>query len=174
MKIFPLMLLATILPATLFRPCVAADNVNLKVTGKVVAGACTVRPNDVIKNIDLGNNLAAKSAVGSMSATQRFTIVLINCPPGLTTATATFSGKPAAIQPDYIYENTATDSPAKNVGIVLQKMNGIAGLGNGQTYSLAVKSGTSATYTLETYAYSLGNATPGNISASVVMTLAYN
>lgn len=164
----------TALPGVFCTTSQAADTVSINVTGKVVASPCTIKPDDVVKNISLGDTLVPKVETGSMSAIQKFTVTLTDCPPGTSSVTATFSGAPASSLPDWTYANTAATTPAANVGVVLQTSGGGSGLGNGKTYKIDIQSGVDPVFNLETYAYSLGSSMPGNISASIVMSLSYN
>lgn len=175
MKYLRLFVCAASLLSSTFIVAQAADNLSINVTGKVVAGPCQIDPNDLVKNISLGDNIPAQDTVGTMGETQDFTITFTNCPKGTSGFTATFSGTPASINPESAYANTATENPAKNVALVLQKNgDGSGGLGNGQVWNVDASGNQTPVLHMQTSAYSLGNATPGNISTSIVMSLEYN
>ncbi|WP_324723726.1 fimbrial protein [Lelliottia sp. JS-SCA-14] len=173
MKFLRLFICAASLFSTVLVTAQAADNVTINVTGKVVASPCVISPDDVVKNIDVGDAIPANDAVGAISATQNITITLTNCPSGSSSVTATFSGSQSDVLPEFMYNNTAATNAAGNVGIVLQRSS-TSGLGNGKTYKLDIVKGENPVFNMQTYAYSKGNSSPGDISTSIVMALEYN
>ncbi len=151
-----------------------AADVTINVTGKVVASPCTV-DNSGVYNIDLGQNISAATLnpANSYSAWKNFNVTLSNCPAGTTKVTAAFSGT-ADSNNSAMYANTTGTGYAQNVAVQLQ--NGTAGTntGNGATMTVNVASN-AATFPLQARAYSTpGGATPGNISAAVLMNMTYN
>ncbi|WP_324723728.1 fimbrial protein [Lelliottia sp. JS-SCA-14] len=173
MKLLRLFVCTVSLFCTLCINAQATSSASINVSGKVIASPCQISPDDLVKNISLGDEIPAKDAVGTMGERQKFTITLTDCPSGTSSVIATFSGTPASMQPDFAYANSATENAAKNVAVVLQYSDS-TGMGNGKTYKVDVTSGVNPVFYLQTNAYSLGNATPGDISASIVMSFEYN
>lgn len=159
----------------------AADPVQINVTGKIVASPCIIDDGSALKNISLGDQLqsADLNAAGSSSAWVPIDVIFKSCPAGTSTITATFHGTADAGDPTTLYSNSAVDTgddkAAKNIAVQLE---GLANepYGNGKTATLNIASaGATPTFKMHTRAFSKnGGATPGNISAVITMSFAYN
>lgn len=175
MKTLRLFVCAVSLFSTLCVTAQAGDNVSIEVTGKVVASPCQINPDDLVKNIDLGQAIPAQDAAGAMGEPQNFTVTLTDCPSGTSNIAVTYTGAPASVNPDYVYANTATENAAKNVGVLLQvNDSGVKPLGNGKVWNVVIAHGSDPVLHMTTKAYSLGDAAPGNISSTIVMSFEYN
>lgn len=149
------------------------DPVTITITGNIVASPCQVDADSTNIGIALGDDIQASSGVTAgtnMSGTKNTQIKLINCPAGTSSVTATFHGTPDPGNPDFMYKNTGT---ATNVAVVLQADSN-TGLGDGKTKTIDVDENKQAIFPLESYAYSLGGATPGTISSVVTVSFTYN
>lgn len=132
----PLMCLV-ITCAVLNNTALAGDTVSLSVTGNVLAAPCDIRSDSVTKTVDLGDGAPVQAGLlqtpGSATKWIPFTLGLVNCPGGTTKATIEFSGKPDAVNPEDLYENTGT---AGNIAIQLQ------GAGESRSETVNVSPGT--------------------------------
>ena len=82
-----LMACATALPA------LSADNVDIKVTGRIIAAPCVFNGGNSNMNIDLGNIQATNMFTpGSSSDPVSFNLLFTRCPPGTLSVTTRFSG----------------------------------------------------------------------------------
>ena len=162
-------LLAGIL-SSILRPAYAADNVIVSFTGNIQQASCTVDgPTNI--PVDLGTLQATSlAAAGSSSPWIPFSLILNNCPNGLLTATATFTGTPDSQDINSMYKNTGTSNP---LAVQLQSGDGTLALGNNKTWQRQV-TGSTVTYDLRTRAYSgAGAVNPGTIGAIVLATFTY-
>lgn len=169
------LLLSLIVSATLFCSGTRSEPVNINVTGKVVAATCTI-DNHGIYNVDFGKNIktSALSQANSSTPWQAFNIILSRCPAEISHVTVGFSGR-ADPTDDSRYANMMGISYAQNVSIELQKITGSINAGNGKNISTAVKSDRKAIFDMQARVYSkMGDATPGNITAIVIMNFSYN
>ncbi|TNV21334.1 type 1 fimbrial protein [Buttiauxella sp. B2] len=148
----------------------ASDDVQINITGTIVASPCKVDPTNPT-TIALGDDIQAADLAsnGARSAMVEFHIKLIDCPAGTTGVTATFHGASESSMPDWLYANGGT---AKNVAVLLQASS-VYGMGDGKTMYIPITDG-GVDYPLYTQAYSLGAATPGTISAAITMSFVYN
>jgi len=163
------MLLGGMLSSILL-PVHAADNVIISFTGNIQQASCTVDgPTNI--PVDLGTLQATSlAAAGSSSTWIPFSLKLNNCPNGLLTATATFTGTPDSQDINSMYKNTGTSNP---LAVQLQSGDGTLALGNNKTWQRQV-TGNTVTYDLRTRAYSgAGAVNPGTIGAVVVATFTY-
>ncbi|WP_368888706.1 fimbrial protein [Morganella morganii] len=168
----PLMCLV-IAGAVLNNTALAGDTVSLSVTGNVLAAPCDIRSDSVTKTVDLGDGAPVQAGLlqtpGSATKWIPFTLGLVNCPAGTTKATIEFSGKPDAVNPEDLYENTGT---AGNIAIQLQGAGGEP-FGNGKRFTGDIAAG-SYTYNLRARVYSeTGKVTAGTIRAAVTTTFTY-
>lgn len=150
----------------------AADAVTINVTGNIVASPCTVDPDSVTKSVPLGDIQAASmNEAGSGSEWVDFDIKLINCPAGTTSVTATFSGTADTDSPADSYANTGT---ATKVAVQLETSDTEEPLGNGKTSDVDVSSDKTATWGLQTRAFSTaGSVTPGTIASVISVNFTY-
>jgi len=150
----------------------ADEPVTINVTGTIVASPCTIDPQSITKNISLGDDIQTSDLVtaGSQSQTVTADIILTKCPAGTSSVTATFHGTADSTDPTKLYTNTGT---AENVAVGLEG-DSAQGLGDGQTYTLAITSGVDPDFKVSAYAYSLGDVTPGTINSVVTVGFAYN
>jgi minor fimbrial subunit len=166
------MLSALIMGAVISSTCVKADDpVTLNITGKIVASPCEVSSDSVTKAVDLGQNIQASDLqTGGVGTTWvPFTINLISCPPGTSSAVMTMHGTADGTNPADMYVSTGT---ANNVAVQLQSSTATP-LGNGKSITGNVVSG-AVTYNLQARAYTQnGSVTPGTISSVVTATLTY-
>ncbi|ENC9862337.1 type 1 fimbrial protein [Klebsiella variicola] len=172
MKIESLMK-SVILSALLSTGGMAAD-VMINVTGKVVTSPCMV-DNSGIYNIDLGQNIstATLNPANSYSPWKKFNVTLSNCPAGTTKVTAVFSGTVDGNN-NTMYANATGEGYAQNIAIQLQDSTAGMNVGNGATMTVNVVN-SAATFPLQARAFStLGGATSGYISASVLINMTYN
>lgn len=151
----------------------AADTVNLKITGTIKASPCTVVADSGGNiNVPLGENIQATSLTASRgSEWQPVTMHLTDCPTSTTSVTAAFSGTPADEETG-LYKNTGD---AGNVQIELQNAVLNQRVGDGDTMIAPVVSATSdATFNLRARAYSsIGNVTPGSVIGTVQVAFTY-
>lgn len=146
-----------------------ADPANLNLTGNVVASPCVLVNSDII--IELGSDIQSKDLAVEGSATEwkPFTVELVNCPAATSTATVTFNGVVAPLNPN-MYSNSGT---ATNVAIDLQTSAGIP-LGNLSTLTQSVETDRSVDYELRARIYAVANnVLPGTVNSIVDMTLTY-
>lgn len=152
----------------------AADPVQITVTGNVVATPCEVTADSKSMNIDLGQGsdlqTADLNAAGSSSDWVPFTIALENCPAGTSNVTATFHGTADADDAASLYSNTGT---ATKVAVQLEGVDSTP-YGNGKTSKIDIAS-SAASWKLQTRAFSkAGGVTPGTISSVITMSFDYN
>ncbi|MEH8822889.1 fimbrial protein, partial [Klebsiella pneumoniae] len=88
-KLILLMACAMVLPA------MSADNVDIKVTGRIIAAPCVFNGGSENMNVDLGNIQATNMFTpGSSSDPVTFHLLFTRCPPGTLSVTTRFSGTP--------------------------------------------------------------------------------
>lgn len=160
-------MLATAISASLY----AADT-NINITGKVVAQPCIVNGGNTNLDVDLGDIPATLlQGPASSSVEKPFSLDLTSCPAGTSSVVARFSGTSDPVAGINYYKNTGT---ATNVAVALIQASTGNLKGSGTTITQSVQSGT-VSYALKAKAYSsVGNATSGTISATVVATMTYN
>lgn len=151
----------------------AADTVNLKITGTIKASPCTVvadSGNNI--TVPLGNDIQATSLTAKTGSEWKpVTMHLTDCPTSTTSVKAEFSGTPAAEETG-LYQNTGD---AGNVQIELQNAVLNQRVGNGSTMVAPVVSATNdATFSLRARAYSsTGDVTPGSVIGTVLVAFTY-
>jgi minor fimbrial subunit len=152
----------------------AADNVNIQITGKVIASPCTtVNGGQNPLTVSLGNDIGASTlqSAGSNSPWVEFDVALTGCPAGTANVKATFTGSPDTVDGTR-WLNTAA-SKALNTSVELKDKATNVMLSNGSMLTAPVASNT-ATFKLKTAAYSSqGNATPGDISTVILASFVY-
>lgn len=152
----------------------AADT-TINLTGKVIAGACTIS-NSGSYNITLVDvNAATLNPANSYGAWKTIDVTLTNCPAGTTSVTATFGGT-ADTADGTKYANLLGLGFASNVSVQLQNRSGtVADRGVGSTMTAYVDGSHNALFDLQARPYSKnGNATAGSINSVVLMNFTYN
>lgn len=151
-------------------PCMAFADSKLTISGKVVAGACTVDVNTVDRTIYLGSvqsfDLRRPTSGGEWVD---FTLEVNQCPVGLAFATAKFSGDPDTDDVT-TYKNTGNST-----GASLQLGARTTIYGNGTSMKSSIDpSMHKATFPLSARIYSAkGNATSGTFYSVVNVTFSY-
>ncbi|WP_416186429.1 fimbrial protein [Enterobacter wuhouensis] len=156
-----------------YRPSIAADNVNINVIGRIIASPCIFNAGSSNLDISLGNVQSTNMATpGSASVPVPFNLRFTQCPAGTRSVTVSFTGNPdPAAGMDY-YMNSGS---ATNVAIAMSEANTgmLKGTGSSITQSIAADR-TSTIAMLASFKSIKGGATPGSVSAVVVMTMQYN
>ncbi|VXD06033.1 conserved exported hypothetical protein [Enterobacterales bacterium 8AC] len=156
---------------------VAADPVQVNITGKVIASPCSLDTANSDLAIDLGNiKVASMKVPGTYGGTERlFNLVLKNCPSNTSRVVATFSG--VADEDDAtLFANTGS---AKGVGIKVktrdEPYSATTVRPDQSTWVLPVESATkSANLAFASRVYTTtGNVTTGTISAVMQVTFTY-
>ncbi|WP_117135386.1 fimbrial protein [Klebsiella variicola] len=120
-----LMACATALPA------LSADNVDIKVTGRIIAAPCVFNGGNSNMNIDLGNIQATNMFTpGSSSNPVSFNLLFTSCPPGTLSVTTRFSGTPDPEAGMNYYQNSGT---ATRVAIAMSDATTGVLMGNGSS-----------------------------------------
>ncbi|HKN02993.1 MAG TPA: fimbrial protein [Buttiauxella sp.] len=152
----------------------AGDNVNIQITGKVIASPCTtVNGGQNPLTVSLGNDIGASTlqSAGTNSTWIDFDLALTGCPSGTNNVKATFTGSPDTVDGTR-WANTAA-SKALNTSVELRDKATNVLLSNGSMLSAPVASN-KATFNLRTAAYSAqGNAQPGDISTVILASFVY-
>ncbi|AWS49699.1 MULTISPECIES: fimbrial protein [Providencia] len=170
MKITPknlLLLSSLIFSGNLF----AASTVTLNFTGNIRAATCNITGGN---NIDI--DLKSISAdvfrnASSGSNWNTFNISLNNCSSFINQVKLTFTGTADTADVASLYKNQGT---AKNLAVQLQNGNGTTALGNQKILQVPTNGQANINIPLRTRAFSsLGNATPGTISANITATITY-
>lgn len=145
---------------------VFAYDLVIRVNGFISGIPCTVETN--MLKLDLGKIYASELVKpGASSQWVNGTIKLSNCPSGVQTLSANFSGE----QGNYYYKNKGT---AKNVEIQLQTATGID-LNNGKRQNLSITPQREALLPVRIRAYSGGGkAGDGTIQTTISITYIYN
>ncbi|MDQ1884175.1 fimbrial protein [Aeromonas salmonicida] len=147
----------------------AEDGTDIKFSGRVIVSPCEIDTHSVL--IDFGDvpldSFNEHGKGGFVSARLK----LVDCPISTKKITATFSGEPETISPLYYYRNKGT---AKNIQIELKDADSNAGLGNGCSKTVDVRSDHTAIIELQSRVNSEGkNATPGTVSGVVQVDFTY-
>ena len=124
-------------------------------------------------DVNLGDIQATNMATpGSSSDPVAFNLLFTNCPAGTRSVTASFTGTPDPLAgPDY-YLNSGT---ATNVAVAMSEAGSGALKGTGSSITHNIAADRTATLAMQASVKSVsGGATPGTISAVVVMTLQFN
>ncbi|WP_449720031.1 fimbrial protein [Actinomadura verrucosospora] len=170
MKIIPknlLLLSSLIFSGNLF----AASTVTLNFTGNIRAATCNITGGNNI-DIDLKNISAdVFRNASSGSNWNTFNISLNNCSSFINQVKLTFTGTADTADVASLYKNQGT---AKNLAVQLQNGNGTTALGNQKVLQVPTNGQANINIPLRTRAFSsLGNATPGTISANITATITY-
>lgn len=170
MKITPknlLLLSSLIFSGNLF----AASTVTLNFTGNIRAATCNITGGNNI-DIDLKNISAdVFRNASSGSNWNTFNISLNNCSSFINQVKLTFTGAADTADVASLYKNQGT---AKNLAVQLQNGNGTTALGNQKVLQVSTNGQANINIPLRTRAFSsLGNATPGTISANITATITY-
>lgn len=162
-------LAATLISSNIF----AADSVNVSVTGNIVASPCIFNGGNNNLDINLGNIQASNMATpGSSSDPVAFNLLFTQCPAGTRSVTVSFTGNPDPVAGADYYMNSGS---ATNVAIAMSEAATGAMKGTGTSITQAISADRTATMAmLASVRSSTGGATPGSISAVVVMTMQYN
>lgn len=173
-------LLNMLLPALVVLPgttALAADTASVKVTGKVVASACTVDTGlGSGKTVDLGTLGRTKfQFAGNAGEWADFSLNLTDCPQGTTRSIVTFTGD-ADGDDATLFANTEPGSgAASNVAIQLTKGDDHnAVLSNNSTLEAAVDTGRNIIFPLSARLITpTGGTQPGKVSGTVMVNFAY-
>ncbi|MEY1197450.1 fimbrial protein [Providencia rettgeri] len=149
----------------------AASTVTLNFTGNIRAATCNITGGNNI-DIDLKNISAdVFRNASSGSSWNTFNISLNNCSSFINQVKLTFTGTADTADTASLYKNQGT---AKNLAVQLQNGNGTTALGNQKVLQVPTNGQANINIPLRTRAFSsLGNATPGTISANITATITY-
>lgn len=151
----------------------SADNVNLGVTGNIVASPCVFNGGNAQQDINLGNIQATNMVTpGSSSDPVAFNLQFTQCPAGTRSVTVSFTGNPDPVAGVEYYMNNGS---ATNVAVAMREAGTgmLKGTGASMTQNIAADR-TASMPMLASVISRSGGATPGSISAVVVMTMQYN
>ncbi|WP_370964709.1 fimbrial protein [Enterobacter wuhouensis] len=151
---------------------VAADTVNLNITGNVVSAPCIVNGGSGNINVNLGDIQASTLAEAySASTVVPFDIRLSNCPNGISRVEATFTGTSDPVAGTSYYRSTGT---AGNVAVALLTASTGTLKGNGTTSIMHVQTDRTASLPMHAKAYSrMGGASAGTIRSVVTLGFTY-
>ncbi|MEH0885553.1 type 1 fimbrial protein [Enterobacter sp. UNJFSC 003] len=150
-----------------------ADSVNVGVTGNIVASPCLFNGGNNALDINLGNIQATNMVTpGSSSAPVPFILQFTQCPSGTRSVTVTFTGSPDPAAGTNYYKNSGS---AARVAVAMRDAGTGMLKGTGSSMTQTVGADRTATMAMQASVKSLaGGATPGSISAVVMMTMQYN
>ena len=152
----------------------AADNVNINITGKVIASPCTtINGGSSSLNVDLGQAIQASSlaAAGSGSPMTTFDLPVEGCPASTTNVKVTFTGAPDATDAT-LWSNGAANS-ATNTAVELSQQTTGTILSNNSSLTGAVADG-KTTFKLQARVLSTdGSVMPGDVSSVVLASFEY-
>lgn len=151
----------------------AADSVDLGVTGNIVASPCLFNDGGAQMDISLGNIQAINMMTpGSSSTPVAFNLLFTQCPTGTRSVTVSFTGNPDPVAGADYYMNSGS---ATNVAVALRDAVTSTLKGTGASITQNITTDRTATIPMLASVISpSGGATPGSISAVVVMTMQYN
>lgn len=155
-------------------PSMAADTVNINVTGTIVASPCVINGGSANLNVDLGSTIQASTlaSAGATSTPVAFTLPITACPVGTSSVQVTFSGTPDPVAGANYYKSTGT---ATNVAVGLYQASNGNLLGNGSSVTQTVQGDRTASLAMQAKAYSAsGSVMPGTINSVIVATMQYN
>lgn len=166
-KLVLLMACAIVLPA------LSVDNVDIKVTGRIIAAPCVFNGGSENMNVDLGNIQATNMFTpGSSSDPVTFNLLFTRCPPGTLSVTTRFSGTPDPEAGMNYYQNSGT---ATRVAIAMSDATTGLLMGSGSSITQNIAADRTATIPMSAMVTSVaGRPTPGSIHAVVVLTMQYN
>lgn len=151
----------------------SADSVSVGVTGNIVASPCIFNGGNTQLDINLGNTEATNMATpGSSSDPVPFTLSFTQCPVGTRSVTVSFTGTPDPVAGADYYMNSGS---ATNVAVAMREADTGTLKGTGSSITQNIAADRTATMAMQAAVKSFsGGATPGSISAVVVMTMQYN
>lgn len=154
-------------------PAYAGDNIDVDVTGDIVASPCVFNGGDNTLNVNLGDNYAANMATpNSQSEPVAFALRFTQCPEGTRSINVQFTGMTDPLAGSDYYKNSGT---AGQVAIGLRDMLTGNPVGAGTVLSRSVESDRTVTLPMNAWLYSRpGGVTPGTINSVVILTLQYN
>lgn len=164
---------AAFIAAVISGNVIAADSVNVSVTGNIVASPCVFNGGNTSLDVNLGNIQASNMATpGSTSDPVPFSLLFTQCPAGTRSVTVSFTGNPDPIAGADYYMNSGS---ATNVAIAMREAATGTLKGTGTGITQIIQADRTATMAMQASVKSItGGATPGSISAVVVMTMQYN
>ena len=164
---------AAFIAAVISGNVIAADSVNVSVTGNIVASPCVFNGGNTSLDVNLGNIQASNMATpGSTSDPVPFSLLFTQCPAGTRSDTVSFTGNPDSVAGTSYYMNSGS---ATNVAIAMSEAATGALKGTGTTITQTIAADRTAAMAMQASVKSItGGATPGSISAVVVMTMQYN
>lgn len=124
-------------------------------------------------DINLGNIQATDMATpGSSSDPVPFNLLFTQCPAGTRSVTVSFTGSPDPLAGADYYMNSGS---ATNVAVAMREAGTGTLKGTGSSITQTIAADRTATMAMQASVKSVsGGATPGSISAVVVMTMQYN
>lgn len=124
-------------------------------------------------DINLGNIQATNMATpGSSSDPVPFNLLFTQCPAGTRSVTVSFTGSPDPVAGADYYMNSGS---ATNVAVAMREAGTGTLKGTGSSITQNIAADRTATMAMQAAVKSVsGGATPGSISAVVVMTMQYN
>lgn len=149
-----------------------AADVNINITGKVIASPCVVNNNNSDLNVDLGQTIQASTlaTAGAGTTPKPFNLSLTACPTGTSNVTVTFTGTAAANPQTNMYINTGVATP-----LAVELSSGATILGNNSTLTQPVLADKTVTYALSARAVTpTGSVIPGSIVSVVQANFTYN
>lgn len=151
----------------------SADSVTVGVTGNIVASPCIFNGGNTQLDINLGNIEATNIATpGSSSDPVPFTLSFTQCPVGTRSVMVSFTGTPDPVAGADYYMNSGS---ATNVAVAMREAATGTLKGTGSSITQNIAADRTATMAMQAAVKSVsGGATPGSISAVVVMTMQYN
>ena len=168
--------LLAVIGAGLSHGALALDK-SINIVGKVVASECVT---DVVGNngttVNLGTVQGADLLTAGSDANETaFKIQFSNCPTTTKGYKATFSGHTDPVD-NLLFKNSTDAGSAQNVQVVVTNTDagGENVLKNGGTYVSSNSLAGSGVLNLKAKAHSKeGNATPGNINSTVLLTVEF-
>ncbi|HAT1622032.1 TPA: type 1 fimbrial protein [Raoultella planticola] len=154
-------------------PALSAENVDIKVTGRIIASPCIFNGGNSNMNIDLGNIQATNLFTpGSSTEPVPFNLSFTNCPQGTQSVTTSFTGTPDPEAGVNYYQNNGT---ATRVAVAMSDASTDLLMGSGSSLSQNIAADRTATIPMRAMVTSVaGRPTPGTIRAVVVLTMQYN
>lgn len=154
-------------------PTWAADHVDIKITGRIIASPCIFNGGDNSLNINLGNIQAMNMATArSSSDPVLFDLRFTECPAGTQTVTTTFTG---ITDPDAGADYYKNSGSATRVAIGLAQGTTGERKGSGSSITQSVMPDRTVTMGMKAWVYAhSGGATPGTVNSAVVLTMQYN
>lgn len=150
----------------------AVQATDLKISGNVVASACTVDSGSVSQEIDFEQLRSTDlKQAGSSTAWKPFSVKLNSCPATTNVATVNFSGT-AAADDATLFANSGT---AKNIDVQLARdAERSVILSNGSSMAVTVDAQHNAVYYLAARLYTVtGDTVPGTFTSQVLMSFTY-